>query len=214
MTYIYYTYISEQNHSRLLSSNLGDFPKDFGEKVLKYRRWQDGQLSLLGRLLLRNGLKKIGSPIDVKNIEYDSYNKPYLKNENMQFNISHSGNIVVCVICDATEIGVDIEIIKDINVSDYKIQMTEREWHSIHDSKDTKMAFFNYWTQKEAAMKAEGNGLSIPLKSFEIIDNTTIINGEKFFLKKIRLDKSYKCHLAFKNGLDDTIYSPQKIEFN
>jgi 4'-phosphopantetheinyl transferase len=76
--------------------------------------------------------------------------------------------------------------------------MTEIEWNKIVLSDNKKEAFFEYWTQKEAVLKAQGHGLIVPLKSFEVLDNTTEINGEKYYLSEVKIDKNYKCHISLK----------------
>jgi len=174
-------------------------PDNFQKKILKYRRWQDAQLSLLGRILLENGLKILNRELYIRDLLYTSYNKPYFEGENIEFNISHSGNIVICVIVEKFKVGIDIEIKQDIDIESFKSQMTELEWHRIISSDNIKNSFFEYWTQKEAVIKGNGKGLSIPLKSFEIINNQTKIENDHFFLKEICLDANYKCYMALKN---------------
>ncbi|WP_276381402.1 4'-phosphopantetheinyl transferase superfamily protein [Flavobacterium sp. H4147] len=212
MTQILYAYISEENHQYLVKKYLDDFPEDFQKKVLAYKRWQDAQLSLLGRLLLKIGLHNKNKEYKNKTISYTGYQKPFLADCSVTFNISHAGEIVVCVLSENLDIGVDIEILSDISIEDYESLMTKRELSFIKNEVDNKVAFFDYWTQKEAVIKANGKGLSIPLKSFEIINNKTVIDKESFFLKKVHLDQNYRCHIAFKNGLDPTIENPRIVQ--
>jgi 4'-phosphopantetheinyl transferase len=211
LIYIYYSYLSEENHESLLKNHLPKFPTVYQEKIKRYRRWQDAQLSLLGRMLLFEGIEEIyKQKPDDKVIKYTKYNKPYFDDDLIQFNISHSGEIVVCALSDEHEIGIDIEIVADIRVDDFKSQMTEIEWDRIVLSSDKKDSFFDYWTQKEAAIKAHGHGLTIPLKSFEILDNTTKINEEKYYLKEIKIDKKYKCYISLKTNIGE-IYLKEKM---
>ncbi len=204
MIYIYYSYLSEENHERLLKNDLPKFPGDYQEKIKRYRRWQDAQLSLLGRILLFKGVEEIykENPHD-KVIKHTKYNKPYFDDDLIRFNISHSGEIVVCALSDEHEIGIDIEIITDIGADDFKSQMTENEWSNIISSGNKKDSFFDYWTQKEAVIKAHGQGLTIPLKSFEISDHTTKINEEKYCLKEMKIDEKYKCYISRKTNIGE-----------
>ncbi|MFW0738284.1 4'-phosphopantetheinyl transferase family protein [Flavobacterium sp. T12S277] len=199
MIHIYYSYLSEENHQSLLQNDLPQFPLDYQEKIKRYRRWQDAQLSLLGRILLFKGIeetykKKPGA----KQLLQTFYNKPYFEDNRVLFNISHSGEIVVCALSDQHEVGIDVEIITDIETADFKPQMTDIEWTKIARSQNKKEAFFEYWTQKEAVLKAQGHGLIVPLKSFEVLDNTTEINGEKYYLSEVKIDEKYKCHISLK----------------
>lgn len=213
MIYIYYSYLSEEHHENFLKNELVKFPIDFQEKIKRYRRWQDAQLSLLGRILLLRGIKEIYNQ-DYQNneIQYTKYNKPYFKDDLIRFNISHSGDVVVCAINNKSEIGIDIEIISNIEIDDFKSQFTANEWDKILLSNNIKEAFFEYWTQKEAIIKAHGHGLAIPLKSFEILENATIINNKKFYLQEIKVEKQYKCYISSKNDFSEI--SIKQIQIN
>jgi 4'-phosphopantetheinyl transferase len=189
-----------------LKNELVKFPTDFQEKIKRYRRWQDAQLSLFGRILLLRGIKEIyNQDYQDNEIQYTKYNKPYFEDDLIHFNISHSGNIIVCAITDKSEIGIDIEIITNIEIGDFKSQFTENEWNKIVLSNNKKEAFFDYWTQKEAVVKAYGYGLTIPLKSFEILENKTIINNEKFYLQELKIDTKYKCYLSLKVDFSEVL---------
>jgi 4'-phosphopantetheinyl transferase len=195
---ILYAKISEENHSFLLDKYLNRLEPVYRDKLLKFRRWQDIQLSLLGRLLLQEGLSLLSNEkINLPVLKYSEYGKPYFLN-GFHFNISHSKDIVICALNKKFEIGIDIEIIKVINPHDFKNQMTDYEWFSVANSGNSVLNFYKYWTEKEAVLKAEGKGLSTPLKSFEIIDNKTILNAHCFFTSEIKIADGYCCSLAIK----------------
>ncbi|WP_025742938.1 4'-phosphopantetheinyl transferase family protein [Aquimarina pacifica] len=199
MVNILYSQVSEKNHELLINEFLRNYSDGFQDKVMKYRDWKDAQLSLLGRILLEHGVKEQNKVSYKHEIKYTTFNKPYFEDETIKFNISHSGNIVVCAITKNSEIGIDIEVIKDIDINDFRCQMTNFEWRRLVDSANLRESFFDYWTQKEAVIKTDGRGLSIPLKSFEVINGQTNINKSCFSLKEIKLDHNYKCHLAIKD---------------
>lgn len=203
MIYIYYSYISEDNSEYLFTNELPKFSLDFQDRIRSYRRWQDAQLSLLGRVILLKAIEQVyNCKFHDVEILQTKYNKPYFKDSSVQFNISHSGEIVVCAICEKSQIGIDIEIISDIIIDDCKWQMTEKEWSGIISSDKIKEAFFDYWTQKEAVIKANGLGLGIPLTTFEVLEGTAIINDQKFFLKEIKIDEKYKCYISLDRDID------------
>lgn len=192
---ILYTFIREDKHQYLLDRYLKTFPEDFQQDILKYRKWQDTQLSLLGRVLLHSGLRSHYN-IDEVQIMRHSNNKPYLKDHHHHFNISHSKELVVCVIAEFP-IGIDVEFIDHkINFLDFQFQMTGREFDQIERSEDQIGDFFSYWTQKEAVIKAHGDGMMIPLDSFEIVNGECEIECKKFFTRKIFIDENYQTCIA------------------
>ncbi|PKF75110.1 4'-phosphopantetheinyl transferase family protein [Chryseobacterium sp. PMSZPI] len=192
---ILHTFISEKKHQKLLDTYLDTFSDDFKNSVLRYKRWQDAQLSLLGRVLLQYGLRTY---YDISDVVVDrlSNHKPFLKGQKLHFNISHSKNLVVCAIAEFP-IGIDVEF-KDtaVNYLDFQFQMTNNEFQKIHDSEDKTDGFFKYWTYKEAVIKAHGSGMMIPLESFEVIDDKCFLDGQIFFTKEIFIDHDYYSCIA------------------
>ncbi|WP_238527894.1 4'-phosphopantetheinyl transferase family protein [Aquimarina agarivorans] len=194
------------------------FSEAFRKKIKKYKKWEDAQLSLMGRLLLKEGLEKNFDYVYNDNeIDLTSNFKPYFKSKKVQFNISHSGSIVVCAISREYDIGIDIEIIKDIEIEHFKSHMTDYEWSKIMTENSLKFeTFFNYWTQKEAAVKANGKGLYIPLKSFEVKNCRTIIENNKYIIKELKIDSRYKCNIGFREKNDfpsDEIFIIKLVHF-
>ncbi len=212
MIYLYYSYLSEENHENLLKEELSKFPIDFIKKINKFRRWQDAQLSLLGRILLFRSIKDVFNiELSRKSICYKEYGKPYFKRNPIHFSISHSGEIAICAITTDSEIGIDIEEIVPINIYDFEPQIYYIEWLKIISSEDSEIAFYDYWTKKEAVIKAYGSGYTDDFVFFEISNNTTTINTSQFYYKEIKIDDNYKCNIACKNGLINTLLSMQKL---
>ncbi|MEQ8906425.1 4'-phosphopantetheinyl transferase superfamily protein [Ekhidna sp.] len=173
------------------------FSIEYQEKLQKYKRWQDAQLSLLGRLLLKKGLEYLNEEVDLRNLRLTQFDKPYLEGSDVQFNTSHSGELVGVIVANQrASLGIDIEKYHPIKIEDFKNHMTLSEQNKVLNSINRETAFLEHWTQKEAILKANGKGLSIPLKSFEIEDGKTCFDSETFFVTEIFLDKEYICHIA------------------
>jgi 4'-phosphopantetheinyl transferase len=120
--------------------------------------------------MLNNILKKYHINND---IFYNEYGKPYIKNNPLYFNISHSNNITVIAISDK-EIGIDIEHITfKKNIID-KI-CTEEEKLLINNAH----GFTKLWVKKESYIKYLGTGLSYGLKNVDT-------NKLKFIIKKYK----------------------------
>jgi 4'-phosphopantetheinyl transferase len=90
----------------------------------------------------------------------------------LSFNVSNSGEIAVYVFTRGCEIGVDVEHRRRAVEIEHIAQrfFAPREVNTLlalpEDSRHD--AFFNCWTRKEAYIKAVGDGLSVPLDSFEV----------------------------------------------
>ena len=166
-----------------LLNNLNENDK---EKILKYKKYEDSLRSLYGKLLLKDepNLKEL-------NLSYNKYGKPYLKDKctDTHFNISHSGEWVVLAI-DTVPIGIDIQEITnaDINIAKRFFSKEESEYIFSLSNENQIEAFFKLWSLKEAYVKAEGRGLSIPLNSFTIdISSNPPILGQDKNLKRCEL---------------------------
>ncbi|WP_264530510.1 4'-phosphopantetheinyl transferase family protein [Flavobacterium sp. N502540] len=213
MINIFYTNISEDFHKSLLEVYLPKFSSVYQARIRRYRRWQDAQVSLLGRILLFQSVKELyDRDYTDKDIKYSKYNKPYFSDTSIKFNISHSGEMVICALSDESEIGIDLELISNIPIDEFKSELTEEEWSKITIANNIQDAFFDFWTQKEAVVKAHGMGLAIPLKSFEIFDNVAKIDNESFYLKEIKIDEKYKCYISLLNDSTDICLTHKRID--
>jgi len=160
-------------------------------------RWQDRHSHLFGKLLLVEGLKQFGYDINsLSHLLYNKYDRPFL-NENIDFNISHSDEFVICAIGQKVRIGIDIERIKEIDFSHFSRVMTNEQWDTINNSINPKQTFFNFWVIKESVIKANSRGLSIPLLDLYVNSNNTV-NFDKmtWYLKELLIDKDYCSFLS------------------
>jgi 4'-phosphopantetheinyl transferase len=90
----------------------------------------------------------------------------------LRFNLSHSNDLAVIAIARAREVGIDIEMIRPGIATD---EIAKRYFSSKETAELSRMpaelrteAFFLCWTRKEAYIKARGDGLHIPLDSFDV----------------------------------------------
>ena len=119
------------------------------------------------RILLGNILGL--APKDVL-IALSTYGKP--QTPLLHFNIAHSRETVLIALCRELPVGVDLEYLdRETEILDIaRTSFTEPEYLEIEaaDPAHRRPAFFNCWTRKEAVIKADGRGLSVPLNSFEV----------------------------------------------
>ena len=121
--------------------------------------------------LLKECLKKDFNIFEYE-IIHNEYNKPYLKNEKIYFNISHDNGTVVLVISDK-EIGVDVEY------------FTTNEQNEILNSTNKENDFTRIWVMKEAFVKMKGMGISyglINVDTTKIKEQIELIENEKYLI--------------------------------
>jgi len=211
MIEVVYTQFSSMLTEEIWQRRLSRIPLLQQKEINRFRRWQDRQAKLLGKLLLIEAFQRFGFGHDVLNhLSYDAFGRPFLA-VGGDFNISHSGGCVICAATDKGRVGIDIEEIRHINMADFKHSMTSAEWASIQNSNRPHSTFFEYWTIKESVLKAHGQGLSIPLNEIHIHKDRAILYNETWFLKEVFLASDYACCLA--TDQRDAHVTVRKISF-
>lgn len=123
---------------------------------------------------------------------YTYYGKPLLTPEfaqyKLNFNLSHCDGLALYAVTRNREIGVDLERIR----TNFEYEEIGKRFFSPREvavlrtmQADMKAeTFFNCWTRKEAYIKAQGQGLSMPLDSFDV----SLVPGEPAMLLATRED--------------------------
>jgi len=144
------------------------------QKAARFKFGIHRQRYCIGRGILRMLLGRYlnEKPQEVE-FDYTEYGKPFLKGESrLQFNLSHSHERAVFAFVLDTEIGVDIEKVKeDFEVLDIAQNFfAPDEIETLEQFPETKRAagFYRCWTRKESFIKAKGSGLSFSLTSFTV----------------------------------------------
>lgn len=149
------------------------------DKILKLSTYTKQKQSLGAGLLIKKYVGEITS--------LNKNGKP--QNNNIEFNISHSGKYVV--LTTGTEpVGVDIELMQRGNKHIAPRFFTLDECVQIDQSYDPDKTFTEIWTLKEAFLKCIGSGIGKDLKKFTIyLDDKNIkiknnINRNIYYFKE------------------------------
>ena len=187
--------ISEDIPEDVYQRCLRFLPGALRDKHFKYRRWQDRAANLYSKILLVRGLERFGFDHKVlENLQYTGHGRPHLPG-GIDFNISHSGDYMLCAVTNEMRVGIDIEQINPVEFSDFTDLMSEDQWRTIRASANPLKAFFTFWAIKESIIKADGRGLSIPLNDI-IITKDTAFYETRWYLQELNIDEGYCASLA------------------
>ncbi len=185
----------------LNSINLLNVSEDRLEKANKIKDENKKLQSLISYLLLRYAF----SELDIKLEEYEFYymnNKPFIKDLNYYFNITHSHNIVAIAISD-TNVGIDCEFVnyeKDLTkVAKYALTIEEYSEFLALNKEDSCNYFYQKWVMKESYFKMLNKGLT---KEFSAVS----LDCEVFELEDLFNNKYYLASTLNTNNIE-------KIEF-
>jgi len=178
--------------------------------IHKFKFSDDKKRSILGEHLLKLALKE--NQITNYKIKDTTHGKPFLvDSKKFKFNISHSGDWVVLAFDnDGIEVGVDVEKICKIDyngITKRFFSKEEYEFLNNHSSrKEMLKNFYMLWTLKESYAKMLGIGLSLPLNSFSVIENSFIKEQIKeketnkmYYLKNIEIIEGYQLSVSSEN---------------
>ncbi len=124
--------------------------------------------------LLRRALSSCGAG-EPQRLEFwaNAYGRPELAGHNprqLRFNLSRTRGVTVCAVARERELGVDVEDLdrpgETLSVCETYFAASEvAALRALPEAKQ-RARFFDYWTLKEAYLKARGVGLSLPLDQF------------------------------------------------
>lgn len=101
----------------------------------------------------------------------------------LRFNLSHTNGLVACAVVSGADIGVDVEEIRRreslLKMADAVFSAQEADALRCVSKEAQVARFFDYWTLKEAYIKARGMGLALPLNgfSFHVVDGEPLRIG-------------------------------------
>lgn len=89
----------------------------------------------------------------------------------LRFNLSHSAGLIACALAWQRDIGIDVESLRSVFVEEdiarHHFANGEFEDYRRQPTAETRhVRFLEYWTLKEAYLKARGMGLGVPLDKF------------------------------------------------
>ncbi|MEI6950386.1 4'-phosphopantetheinyl transferase superfamily protein [Paraflavisolibacter sp. H34] len=194
---IYTARIGEQLPPSVYGRYLHRLPLSLQQRNGRYKRWQDRHTHLLGKLLLLDGLKRYGYPDDcLEQLQYNPFGRPFLPGA-PDFNISHSGGLVVCALTPGGRLGIDCEKVRPLDFTTVRDVMSAAQWEEIYRAADPLRAFFRLWVIKESVAKAEEKGLNLCLPAIRVSGDRAFYEDSVWELKEVEVGDGYLCYLAY-----------------
>lgn len=143
---------------------------------LRFHFERDRNQFALTRALVRTVLSRY-APIAPADWQFAkaSHGRPYICNPQppaLNFNLSHTKGLVVLAISAPMTMGVDVENCVQraapLEVAEGYFSKPEVASLFALPASEQQERFFHYWTLKESFIKAEGQGLSLPLDQFSM----------------------------------------------
>lgn len=177
------------------------------EKIKKSKNTLFIKEQLGSHLLLTDVLENTYfQEIDKIEYIYNESGKPYIKDSSLYFSLSHSNGIIALTV-SKEEIGLDIELIKDVKDTLSRRIMNDLEYNTYQslNKESKKIYFFEVWTSKEAYIKKLGTSITLNPSNISI--------EEDVLLKKINIS-SNEYMIALTNALSISIderYIPKEL---
>lgn len=209
---VYFAKLTEPLLNGAWLKKLHTLPKSIVDHCLKFHQTEDQKRRFLGYSLLKNYLINHGfDQNELSHISYHKNQKPFFTNlSQIHFNLSYSNELVVCAFSDQP-IGIDIEKInQSINLDNFKSVFSENIWNKIVYAPTPIETFYQYWTQMEAVIKADGLGITGPIQ--QIVYGKTIItfNNIEREITRLSIHEGYMAHVVGTNLANVKI---EKVEF-
>lgn len=157
-------------------------PKERWEKTVRPLKEEDRKTELAAWFLLYQALREWGISEEKINADgayyYGEHGKPMRRNEEVCFNLSHSGKYVLCAVSEM-EIGCDIEKIKEVKWKLAKRFFSEKEYEFLEEIEkqesparwaETNETFTRFWVLRESYVKKTGEGLGVALTGLDFSD--------------------------------------------
>ena len=134
----------------------------------------DRQLYAAAHALVRQALSECAPEVTPEAWQFavSAHGRPELLPpwDRLRFNLSHTDGLVACVATLDIDCGIDVEAIRQRPAAALSRQVlapAEQQVVASAPADQRPWLFFRYWTLKEAYVKAQGMGLSLPMERCE-----------------------------------------------
>jgi 4'-phosphopantetheinyl transferase len=185
-------------------------------RVKEYVKHIDKYRFIISRGILKYFLSfftKKHSPKDIS-LSYKRFGKPFMINSNIEFNISHSHNLIIYAFNINKPVGIDIEFLnRNININlmiPYVMTKQELYIYEQLDVLERYTFFYTLWTKKESIIKFIGHGLHYPINTIEAFTkckkNITLEDKTTLYCNSFKVAPNYLGAITTKYKLNYIAY--------
>jgi 4'-phosphopantetheinyl transferase len=144
------------------------------ERLVRFRFESDRLLFLISRALVRITLSRHEDvQPEAWRFQVGSHGRPEiaLPRSRLRFSLSRRRGLAACAVVLDRDIGLDVEYVSNLPIDVVEHFFSPRERFDLNSNplEARKGLFFEYWTLKEAYIKARGLGLSLPMDQFSLV---------------------------------------------
>lgn len=200
-TLVYIADVSALEDRELYDAIYGRVREERKAKTDRLRFDRDRRLSLGAEYLLMCACREFGIDYDKATITEDANLKPVFKDIPIHFNLSHSGERVMCIMSEYP-VGCDIEKASKADMVLAEKYFHEKEYRMLKSCEDAgkrNAMFYRLWTLKESFAKCTGLGLHLPMNSFAVdisgegVKLEQSVSEDKFSLFEYGGEEGYAC---------------------
>ncbi len=172
-------------------------------RALRYHFERDRQRFIASRIALR---RILGEYLELEPaaviLTTGSNGKPALQHDNstIRFNLSHSDGLMLLALTSGSEVGVDVERVRDI----LELEMLLEQYFDPADATaigsippaERTSAFLHLWTRTEACLKADGVG---------IVEGLRVKDPERWSIRNFSPAPGYVAAVALDGRADFTL---------
>jgi len=170
----------------LTSQWMAELPAEKQVSLQRLINQRDRDVSLIAQRLLKHSVADEGiEEFKLKDVCYPLAAKPYWPAKNkkfLDFNISHSGRLILVAASQEVELGVDVEKNRQLKNLNFKMILSDDELELI---KKTPEVFFDLWSKKEAVVKAANTTGIARMRDVVLQQESAELDGKIWHIKNI-----------------------------
>lgn len=211
-----------QGHSQKLNKLLS---REEHQRLSRFKIPEKQAEFILSRGILRLILASyLGAEPASVPIRIDPRGKPYLESSEIEFNLSHSKNILLVGLNLANPLGIDVqEVYKITNLQTIlrnHFSIREQEFLTSVPEARYLEEFFSLWSAKEAYLKALGAGFQeaskdlniLPLEAdseyYRVEGKTSRLVAGSWTIQSLKISKGYQAALAVLGAVNEILITP------